>query len=355
MSWKLLNFYLLKHKMDNTQFAQSVAWLKALESQLLNENELERMILAKDAKDAYKILNETGFSTHVGDIEKVESFDEVINHGLLDIKMLIHKIAPQKWIFNILWYRYDFHNMKVLLKAKHSGKKYEDVSRLLLNLGAVPIEALKKYILDGENTPFELLEDDEVYLKESIKLAEIDFLKKDDPQMIDIVLDKRFCKIINQLAEKTKNEFLIEFTKKYIDLKNIELFLRLKIQNRDVSLLEKALINRGYIAKHRFIDAFNKDIDDFVESFKHTDYGDIIRMAVKGYNEEKSFVKQDKLSYDHLTDHIQRTKRIAIGPEPVFAYFWAKKNNALIIRSIMVAKLNGIEPEHIRKIIRNLY
>ncbi len=88
---------------------------------------------------------------------------------------------------------------------------------------------------------------------------------------------------------------------------------------------------------------------------KHTDYGDIIREAIKGYEDEKSFVKLDKLTYDHFTDYIQQAKRIAFGPEPVFAYFWAKKNNALVIRSVMVGKLNNIAPENIRKIIRTLY
>ncbi len=341
--------------MENTQFAQSVSWIRVLENQLLNENELERMILAQDARDAYKILNETDYSTHTGDIENVESFEKVINSGLHDAKVLINRIAPQKWIFNILWYRYDFHNMKVLLKAKHSEKTYEDVSKLLFDFGAVSIEAVKKYILDGEETSFELPEEDEKYLKESIKLAETDYLKSNDPQIIDIVLDKRFCKIINEIAKKSGNAFLIKLTKIYIDLKNIELFIRLKIQGREEALLEKGFINRGYIEKYRFVDSFRKDINDFAESLKHTDYGNIIREAVKGYEDSNSFVKLDKLSYDHLTDFIQSAKRIAIGPEPVFAYFWAKKNNALIIRSIMVAKLNEIEPEHIRKLIRTLY
>jgi len=341
--------------MDNTQFVQSVSWIRVLENQLLNGNELERMILAKDAKDAYKILNETDYSSHIGDIEDVSSFEEVINHGLADTKELINRIAPNKWIFNILWYRYDFHNMKVLLKAKYSEKSFEDIENLIFNFGAVPSLALKKYIFDGEEPSFGLGEEDEKYLKESIKLAEGDYLKSNDPQMIDIVLDKRFCKIINAIAEQSGNEFLIKFTKKYIDLKNIELFIRLKIQGREEALLEKGFINRGYIDKYRFSDSFRKDVNEFAEALKHTDYGSIISGAVKGYNDDKSFVKLDKLSYDHLTNYIQQAKRMAMGPEPVFAYFWAKKNNALIIRSIMVGKLNEIEAEHIRKMVRDLY
>jgi len=341
--------------MDNTAFAQSVAWIRVLETKLLSENELERMVLAKDAKDAYKILNETDYSTHVGDIEKVENFQEVINAGLKESKELIEKIAPNKWIFNILWFRYDFHNMKVLLKAKNSGKTFEDVKDYFYDFGAIDLDRLKRFILDGEEAGFQLEEKYENYFKESIKSAQVEYDKSEDPQLIDVILDKKFCEIINEISENCSNAFLDEFTNKYIDLKNVELFIRLKIQNRDEALLEKGFIEGGTLERFRFVDSYRKDVADFAESMKHTDYGNIIRDAIKGYEEEKSFVKLDKLSYDHLNDYIQSAKRMALGPEPVFSYFWAKKNNAQVIRTVMVGKLNRVEPEHIKKMIRNLY
>ena len=43
------------------------------------------------------------------------------------------------------------------------------------------------------------------------------------------------------------------------------------------------------------------------------------------------------------------------GPEPLIAYFLAKKNNALIVRMILVNKLNKIEPEEIKDRLRDLY
>lgn len=341
--------------MDKTAFAQSVAWIRVLETKLLSENEMERMVLAKDAKDAYKILNETEYSTHIGDIEQVENFQEVINAGLRDSKALVEKIVPYKHIFNILWFRYDFHNMKVLLKAKNSGKTYEDVADYLYGFGTVDLERMKRYVMEGDDVGFGLEEEYEKYMKESVKLAQAEFEKADDPQLIDVVLDRRFCEIINKLSEESGNPFLDEFTNKYIDLKNIELFMRLKIQDREETLLEKGFINGGTLEKYRFVDAFRKDIADFAENLKHTNYAQIVRDAVKGYEEDKSFVQLDKLSYDHLNNYIQSAKRIALGPEPIFAYFWAKKNNAQIIRSIMVGKLNEVPPENIRKMIRNLY
>ena len=68
------------------------------------KQKLERMVLAKDAKDAYRILNELDYSNYIGDPEKIEQFEKVINSGLKYVKDLIAKITPYSWIFNILWY-----------------------------------------------------------------------------------------------------------------------------------------------------------------------------------------------------------------------------------------------------------
>lgn len=120
-------------------------------------------------------------------------------------------------------------------------------------------------------------------------------------------------------------------------------------------MLEQVLTNSGTLQKYRYTDAFKKDINEFAEVMKHTDYAEVIREGIRGFEEEKSFAALEKASYDHLTDFIQIAKRIAFGPEPIFGYFWAKKNNALIIRTIMVGKLNGFEPEEIKSKLRNLY
>lgn len=245
-------------KIDETLFAHSVARIRVLESKLLNNNEVERMVLASDAKDAYRILNELDYSTYIGDTDDVESFEKVINSGLQDTKDLIHKIVPYKWVFNILWFMYDFHNMKVLLKAKALKQEPGEYNEYLIPYGAVSIERLQKYVIAGEDVGFGLPEEDEKYIKESIQLAGIDFKKTDDPQMIDIVLDKRYAKKADAIATMSGNEFMMTFVKKFIDLKNIELFIRLKIQKREESMLEQALINRGFIEKGKYLDSYKK-------------------------------------------------------------------------------------------------
>jgi V/A-type H+/Na+-transporting ATPase subunit C len=341
--------------MKNEDFAHLAARIRALEPKLLNANELERMLLAKSAKDAYKILNELDYASHVGDIDDVSGFQEVINAGLKDSKDLIAKIAPYRWVFDVLWFRYDFHNIKTLLKAKLSGKTVEEVEDFLMPFGAIDLEKLKTYIVMEENTEFGIEKDHEEMVKKAIAKAVTEFEKTEDPQMLDIFLDKKFCEITLYIAKKSKHSFVIDLVKKYIDLKNLEAVVRIKIAGKEVAFLEKVLVEGGNMETKRFLEIFGKELSEMPEFLKHSEYAKVIAEGIKGFEEEKSLSKLEKYSYDHLTDFIQLAKRIPFGPEPIIGYFWAKKNNALIIRTILVGKLNGFEPEEIKSKLRNLY
>jgi len=341
--------------MKNEDFAHLAARIRALEPKLLNANELERMLLSKSAKDAYKILNELDYANHVGDIEDISGFQEVINAGLKDSKDLISKIAPYKWVFDVLWFRYDFHNIKTLLKAKLSGKSVEEVESFLMSFGAIDPGKLKTYIVMEENTDFGIEKDHEEMVKTAIGEAIKEFEKTEDPQMLDIFLDKKFCEITLYIAEKSKHSFIIDLVKKYVDLKNLEATIRIKIAGKDETFLKSVLIEGGNMETKRFIEIFHKELSELPDFLKHSEYAKVVAEGIKGFEEERSLSRLEKYSYDHLTDFIQLAKRVAFGPEPIIGYFWAKKNNALVIRTIMVGKLNGFEPEEIKSKLRNLY
>ena len=81
-------------------FAYSVALVRTLETLLLNDNEVERMVLAADPKDAFKILNEFDYADNKAGIEDVSDFQKVIDEGLIDIKEILSKVTPDQRILN---------------------------------------------------------------------------------------------------------------------------------------------------------------------------------------------------------------------------------------------------------------
>lgn len=336
-------------------FAYSVALVRTLETLLLSKNDVERMVLAKDAKDAFKILNEFDYADNKAAVENPADFQKVISEGLMDIKKILTKITPSKRVLNIILHQYDFHNIKTMVKAKLSEQSFEKIEYLLSDMGAIPKEALKNYIFEKTNTAFGLSEHTENYIKKKIQKVQKLFSHEQNPLVIDLYLDQKLMKIIYGHAVDSGNEFLLQYIQKLIDLNNIKLFFRMKSQKKELNLYEIAFLWNGNILYPKFKDAYKHGLSDFPELFGGTPYAKIIETGLKHYEDEKTFIYLEREIENYLTNFIKRAKLIAFGPEALIAYFLAKVNNALIIRMIMVNKLNEIEPEKIQKRLRTLY
>ncbi len=339
-----------------TDYAYAVGVVRALEKLLLNENEVERMVLSEDASDAFRILNETDYADNKAGITDPAEFPKVLGEGMIDIKKKLQQATPNSEILNILWYQYDFHNIKTLIKAKMVGKTYEDVEHLMSFLGAMPIEALRKFIFDEELVSFDMEDDEnEKYLKIKIKKVQEVFEKVKNPQVIDLYMDQKMIKIMHRIARNSGDDFVHNYIRKYIDCMNIKQFFRMKSQDKDVSLYEMAVLWKGLIPHQRFIDAYKHSLSDFPEIMKATAYNQIISEGHKDYEEKGSFAELEKQIENHLIEYIKKAKLTPFGPGPLLAYFLAKQNNAYIIRMIMVNKLNYVNPEEIKSRLRNLY
>lgn len=337
-------------------YAYSVGLIRALELLLLNENEVERMILSKDANEAFKILNELSYSDNKAGIEDPADFQTVIQEGLMDIKEVLDKVSPDKRIMNIIWHRFDFHNMKTMLKAQLGDIEYAEIEPLLSPFGAIPVEALKSFIFDEKDADFGLTDHTEQYIKKRIIKTREQFHKEgDNPQVIDLYLDQKLMKVTYGIATDTKSAFLIKYLQAFIDITNIKLFFRMKSQNKSLELYEIAFLWNGSIGYKKFEDAFKEDLSSFPDIFRGTKYATIISKGLKHLEEEKTLVFLEKESENYLTRILKEAKLVAFGPEPLIAYFLAAKNNALIIRMILISKLNNIEPEEIKPRLRVLY
>ncbi len=342
--------------MEKFDFTYSVARVRALETLLLSQNEVDRMMHAKNAQEAFQILDELDYADNRAEIDDPREFQRVLNEGLEDIKELLDKITVGDETMNILWHKYDFHNIKTLIKARLSEKSLDDVKELLSPLGAISVESLVSFILDNKhNTSFGIREETEILIRENIFTVYKLFEKTKNPQIIDIGMDKTLAQIISEIARESENEFLIDYMEKFVDLYNIKLFFRLKAADKKPEDFDEAFIDYGTIYLSKFQKAFKQGLADLPETLKTTSYIKIIETGLKHYLEEKTFIYLEKEIENYLTEVIRGARLISSGPEPLIAYFLAKENNALIIRMILIHKLNQIDVEEIRKRLRTLY
>jgi V/A-type H+-transporting ATPase subunit C len=336
---------------SNTNYAYSVARIRVLETKLLKKNEIERMLGAKDANEAYKVFNDLDYASHVGEISDVTKFQEVINAGLRDIKELLMKIAPYPEVLNILWYRYDFHNIKALIRAKYNKMNEVELENdYLMQIGSYSHNLLQKFIFNAEYG-----EKIDQRIKEAILEAEKIYQKDQDPFLLDVYLDQQYFKIIRKLVKKINNEFLNDYLKIVIDITNIKVFFRLKINEKKSNDIEKLLIVGGDIPLSKFFEKDNQSYEQFTEGIKFTKYYEAVVAGADYYKSDNSFLTLDK-QLDHVVNKLmQKTKIIPFGPEPLVVYFMAKENNAQILRAIMIGKINNVEEQIIRNRLKELY
>lgn len=346
---------MIEKNTDIHEFAYAVGLIRALETDLLNENEMERMLLAKSPEESFRILNETDFGKNMDSSVSVKDFQKVLDSTMIEFKERIGNIMPNKRVLNIIWMEYDFHNIKTMLKAKLLGKSYEDIESILSKLGKINIEKLKDYIFDEVNQEWNIYPKTEEYIKKRINSAKQLFLKIKNPQVIDLYLDQKLMKIIYGKAEDAKSEFLMTYVRKLIDLNNIRLFFRMQITGKDLQMFEYGFLWNGTISWEKMRDAYKLGLKNFPEFMRSTPYSKIVSEGLKKYNEDQTLIFLEKEVENFLIDHIRQAKFIVFGAEPIVAFLLAKKNNAFVTRMILVNKLNKIPPEEIRERLRLLY
>jgi V/A-type H+-transporting ATPase subunit C len=347
--------------MNSTQFTYAAARVRALEPKLLDTGDVERMLGAKNAQEAYKILNDLEYATHIGDIEQVENFQEVITAGLHDSKEVLDRICPDPQILDIIFLRYDFHNIKTILKGQMSEKSEEEIRKQLLPLGRVPMETMMQFFLDKENTSLPLPVDYAASIKGWIEMAKETAAKHgDDPRILDLVLDLAMFSMIADIAALTKNEFVIKFVRQMIDLHNVKTFVRTKMLKQEVFFSENGLTDLmfargGLLPVYKFTDNLDADLNSLANVFRGTDYHEIAVKGLEAYDKFKSFTYLEKYADEHLMHLAKKSRYTPFGPEALLAYFFAKQNNAQIIRMIMVGKLSGLPEDALRERLHELY
>lgn len=332
--------------MDKTQFTQVIPRIRVYETKLLDKTKIDRMVDAKDATDALKVLQETEYSILMNNIKRPEDYEILLTEELKRVYNLLYSICPNKKIIDIMALRYDYHNIKVLIKGKILKK---DFSHMLINVGTVKLEKIKDAI---ENDNYRELDR---FKRKATEEVEQDFSNHKDPQRIDIILDKYLFEEMKFLASDMGDLFLNKYMKSTIDFTNIKSLLRVKKQNREREFLNYVFISGGSIGKEKLLALINDSVENIAGKLAHTDYGKVIKQGIEAYTKTGSIGILEKLADNYIMDMMKNGKLVFLGIEPIIAYIFAKENEIKLIRIIMVGKLNNISGEVIRERLRDAY
>lgn len=232
------------------------------EKNLLTRADLERLNDYDSLRDVLNQLNDTIYRESINNLARPEEYENILKSELRRSYEVIRDIAPDKDILNYMQEKYNFHNLKVLIKEIVQDKDY---SNLYLDMGDIDLSYIKKNLIKEEDKSniFDNIEGlkskKEVEISKNVNDIYLSFAKEamdkfketNNPQDIDISLDKNYYERLLEDANNLGLESLIDFTKERIDLMNLKSLLRIKSQEESIEKLDEALIDGGFIEKRK--------------------------------------------------------------------------------------------------------
>ncbi|MBM3234957.1 V-type ATP synthase subunit C [Candidatus Poribacteria bacterium] len=361
---KMQQFQLFK---DDTRYAYAVGVIRVLETRLLNSADLQRMLEADSPQTVLAALSDTEYEISLSKVKSEWDFETALREEMERIYRLTDKLTQDKELTDIFRIKWDFHNLKVLLKSKYlqslvdTETRSADVSsppqpprqqgvNILVPSGLEDLTELEAAVMSEKSDSRMLPE----YLQVAITEVESEAEMGIDPQLIDIILDKH-AQSLNYRRAAEYSEFLQEYFQIAIDLNNIRNFLRVKILNKDRDFLSKVLLDDGTLKTTLFLNQFDESIENFARAVKYTHYYELIKEGLEDWTENHSLATLEKFSDNYLLNYIKRAKFAILGVEPLLGYLLAKEHEMKLIRIIMIGKLNGLPSESIRERLRETY
>lgn len=328
------------------EYTYAVGRIRELERGLLNNVLIDKMIEASDLTSSLNILIESDVSGYSFDIYNPVDFETSLNKELLYAYKVIKDISPYPFLCYIFALNYDFHNLKVLIKSKYLKKKF---SESLSGIGTINIRNL---IMAIEEEKFEEIP---VSFESAVRKTIFEYNKIQDPEIIDLILDKERYGIISNILKDIETPFLEKFIRMNIDFNNIITSIRIKIRGEDKNFLKKVLIDYGSFNLKNIVDMFDSPLSSWNTKFIKTDYEEVVEMGLKGYQENDSLIEIERLRDNYILDFVKIGKFITFGMEPLVGFIIAKENDIKNIRIILSGKLNKLSPSKIKERVRDVY
>lgn len=297
---------------------------------LLNRNERERLIGAGSLENATTVLKETFLGRYLSGNTDVET---ALKNALGAVKQEIVKSVPNAHLANVLFLRYDFYNLKVLMKLATAEIERPDVYDRLSLLGMHAPSVLVKAMLT-KNTA-------------DLHPALVDAINNvaKNKNTLDNALETRYLAAARAEAELSGKAFAVRYVTILTNLFAIIAGLRAHAQ--------------GLPAPHpEHLPFSHKELNDpeaLLKRLSRIGWSKHWSDAVTLYREQKDFSVLDKALDDFLMKWIKRQSIQIDSAAPFYAYWHVMRENVAFVRAVYTAHKVGLPEKTLRNIIRTSY
>ena len=330
-----------KGKVDRQDYLFSSAMIWALKPQQLNKDRIERMLEAGSFEDTAKVLEECGYPDMGGMNSK--EVEQVLSKHRDELYQELFNILPDSQIINIFRMKYDYHNAKVILKAKAQGT---DGQRLYSHCGRMAPEALEKAF--NEEDMFSI----PPFLGEAMMQAKESLSGTDDPQSADIILDKAYFKELSDHAFRSGSDFLVDYAKISIDVANLRAAVRAVRMRKDSIFLNRILCEGGNVSVRQLVATVASKAPlavHYAGSYLY-DAAVLAETAMR----EGSLTEFERSCDNAVINFLYWVKEYSFSERIPAGYICAVENEISAIRILLTGRLAGVPAEVLRERLREI-
>ena len=328
-------------KLKDTDYLFISTYLRAREKNLLTAARMDRMIDAPSAEEAGKVLQEIGYGEFSAESDR--ELSAALTSEREKVFADLYRFVPDRSVVDVFKVKYDYHNIKALLKAQAMNLS---AAHLLVDAGRISAERLEKAVAEGA---YDLLPEE---LAKATKEAAEVISTTGDPQLGDFVLDRAYYAEMLSSAKKTRSTFLERYVRATIDAANLRSAVRTLRMKKGGDFLKKVLFEGGDVPTEKILAAaLGGNLEDPFRSTQLRAAAEIGAQAAAG----GSLTKFEKVCDDAVTAAAAKAKSVPFGVEAVIGYLVAKEIEFTAVRIIMSSRMAGITGDTIRERLREAY
>ena len=333
----------MSKRIKDTDYLVISARIKAMEAGLLTQDRMEQILEAHSDEEAVKILQECGYPEL--DATDPEALDAVLSAAREEMLSDLADGAPDPRYIEIFKLKYDYHNVKTLLKAEVMNANPDS---MLMDAGRVPVEELREAMMSSA------LDTLPNRLAQAVAEAKSVLNRTRDPQLSDIVLDRWCYRDMEALAEETGSEFLVEYVRTIVDSVNLRTLVRALRMGRNEDFLQDVLMEGGSIPAESILAVCAGRGSGMEELYAPTSFQEAAEEGVQALK-GGSLTKFEKLCDDAVEEYLSAAQYVPFGEAPLIGYLAARETEYTNLRILLMGRGAGLDPDVIRSRLRQCY
>jgi V/A-type H+-transporting ATPase subunit C len=333
----------LAKKIKDTDYLAISARIRAMENGLLTRERMEQVLEARTDDEAAKILQDCGYPNL--DPTHPEAMDAALSAAREATLTDLAGSAPDPRYIDIFKLKYDYHNVKAILKAEAMGTSPD---RMLMDMGRVSAAELKEAVLSGQ------LDNLPTRLAAAVAEAKEVLDTTRDPQLSDIVLDRWCYRDMDDVAEATGSDFLHGYVKAQIDAANLRSLVRTIRMGKNADFLRGVLFDGGEVDVASILKVSADNGNGLVDVYAPTRFRPAAEAgaeALKG----GPLTEFEKLCDDAVGDYLSGAQTVPFGEAPLLGYLAARETEYTNLRILLLGRSTGLSSDVIRSRLRASY